>query len=271
MSRLRADLHTHSTCSDGTESPEALLHLAKEKNLFGLSITDHDTFDAYTPEFFSLAEKSGIEILVGAEISSRLNGESVHILAYDFNVNSFSFIAFVQRAQSMRIARNKRILQKLQGLGIDIDPTFLTSRSIIGRPHIAKILIDRKVVKNMKEAFEYYLGDGAKAFVPGDRPSPLEVIREVHRAGGKAFIAHPHLMHRNLFSQLLHYPFDGIECYYARFSRQQEKPFVDIAKNKKMLMSGGSDFHGSIKPLNALGASWVNKETFYQIKNERSN
>jgi len=268
LSHTRADLHTHSTCSDGTETPEALLHLAKEKGLFGLSITDHDTIEAYTPELFSQAKDLDIKLLVGSELSSRLNGESVHILAYNFDINSSSFQNFMQKIQSQRLSRNKRILEKLKALEIEIDSELLKKSAVIGRPHIAKILIDKKIVRNMKEAFEFYLKDGGKAYVPGERPSPMEVIKEIHKAKGKAFIAHPHLMSKNIFSQLLHYPFDGIECYYARFSKEMEKPFLDIAEKKGMLISGGSDFHGSIKPLNALGCSWVDDKTFALIKDE---
>ena len=107
---MRADLHTHSTCSDGTETPQALLHLAKEKELFGLSITDHDTLEAYTPEFLVLAKKLGIRIIVGSEISSLLDDYNVHILAYGFDYANEGFKSFLESIQHSRRDRNKKIM-----------------------------------------------------------------------------------------------------------------------------------------------------------------
>lgn len=262
---MRADLHIHSTCSDGTETPENILRMVKEKEFFGLSITDHDTSAAYTPEFFKLADKLKLKVLVGAELSSTLDDHNVHILAYDFDHEDPSFCKFIESIQKSRYKRNVKILENLKKLGIFIDPTLLEKSVVIGRPHIAQALIEKGIVNNIKEAFEIYLKEGAKAYYPGLRPHSQKVIEEIHKAKGKAFIAHPHLTPKRILEKLLHLPFNGIECYYARFPRDKEKAYLDIAKKKRWLISGGSDFHGHIKPLNALGASWVDEETFNKI------
>lgn len=262
---MRADLHIHSTCSDGSKTPEQLLHLAKEKGLFGLSITDHDTIEAYTYEFFDLAKKLELKVIVGAEISSLLDDYNAHILAFDFDYKDEGFKSFLESIQKTRRDRNRKILEKFQKLGISIDPTFLDKSAVIGRPHFAQILIEKGFVSNIKEAFEIYLKEGAKAYYPGLKPSSQKVIDQIHKAGGKAFIAHPHLTPKSILTKLYHLPFDGIECYYARFSSDKEEPFLKIARKKGWLVSGGSDFHGDIKPTNNLGASWVDEETFNRI------
>jgi len=263
---MKADLHVHSTCSDGTFTPFEILDLAKKAGLTGLSITDHDTFSAYTPEFFEKAEQLNLEILVGTEISSRMDNENVHILAYDFDIEDQGFNQFFSLMQKKRQDRNREILIKLKKSGIDIDPVFLEESPVIGRPHIAKKLIDMGIVSTISQAFDQYLKGGGCAYSPGMRPTPIEVIEQVHKAKGKAIIGHPHLGKQKILNKLYDLPFDGIECYYARFTRDKEEPFLTIAKKKNWLITGGSDFHGTIKPKSILGSSWVEEEDFRKLK-----
>lgn len=263
---MKADLHIHSTCSDGTNTPEEILYLAKEKGLFALSITDHDTIAAYTPDFFSKAKELELDILVGVELSCQIGKENVHILAYNFDLKDESFKTFIQEIQEGREERNKRILQKLKGLGIDIDPHFLEKKVLIGRPHIAQVLIEQNIVRDMKEGFDVYLKEGGKAYVSGTKPILARAIEMVHQAKGLALIAHPHILKKRVLKKLLDLPFDGLECYYGNFPYYIEKPFYEIAQKKKWLISGGSDFHGAIKPHNPLGCSWVNEENYRKLK-----
>jgi 3',5'-nucleoside bisphosphate phosphatase len=187
-------------------------------------------------------------------------------LGYCFDLTHKGFRFFIEQIQKNREQRNHKILENLSLLGINIDPKLLFTKSIIGRPHIAQMLVEKKVVRNLQEAFDLYLKEGAKAYHSGIVPTPQQVIENIHEANGKAIIAHPHVVKSSILQNLYDLPFDGIECYYARFSSDREKPFIKIAKKKNWLITGGSDFHGSIKPRNALGSSWIDEKEFNLLR-----
>ena len=257
----RADLHCHSTCSDGTSTPSEILHLAKEKGLNGIAITDHDTLDAYTKDLFKKAESIGIKLFVGVEFSTRYKGYPVHLLGYDLQKTP-EILAFCEMHQERRQSRNRAILEKLKRLSIVIDEKELGSPKdrTIGRPHIAEILLKKGLVSSIQEAFDSYIGEGKPCFEPGDSVTPEETIQKIHKAGGKAFIAHPHLVRKgSVLNALLEMPFDGIECYYGRFHNHEQR-WLKLAEEKGWLVSGGSDFHGAIKPHIELGCSWTPEE-----------
>lgn len=267
----RADLHIHSTCSDGTCTPEEILLLAKQIGLFGLSITDHDSIDAYTPTFLSRAQELEIEILPGIEVSSEFSYENHHILGYGFDLSYEPFITFVKKIQKYRHDRNEQIFDKLDQKGIKIDRNSLYEKShphVVGRAHIAMKLVEMGIVPTFQKAFDLYLKQDACCYATGKRYSSKEVIESIHSAKGKAVLAHPHLIKRKTALALLQLPFDGIEVYYAKFPLSQEKPWEKLAEKKGLLKTGGSDFHGTIKPLNSLGCSWVLKDIFDKLRGE---
>jgi hypothetical protein len=258
------DLHTHTTFSDGTFSPKELIESAKEKELSGLSITDHDTIDAY----YHLP-KIDFLIGIGAEFSCFFKDESIHILGYDFHLDHPSIKALIQKHILRRKKRNLQILKNLKSFGIDISEeelyTTFTDRTV-GRPHIAMLMIQKGHVVDMDRAFREYLAEGKKAYAQGEMISCEETIDAIHDAEGKAFIAHPHLIKRpKIFKALLNLKFDGIEAYYAKFPQSDVDRFLAICKEKKLLFSGGSDFHGQNKVFNQLGSSFVYEEIFHQI------
>jgi len=138
--------------------------------------------------------------------------------------------------------------------------------NVVGRPHIAFFLEKKGVVSSFQEAFEKYLREGASCYVLGDKFTSEEVIGYIHAAGGKAVLAHPHFLKKmKLKSALLSLPFDGIECYYAYFPLHVEKTWLALAEKKKWITTGGSDYHGSVKPQNLLGGSWVGWESFQKL------
>ncbi|MDN3506545.1 MAG: PHP domain-containing protein [Simkaniaceae bacterium] len=260
MMNFRADLHCHSTCSDGTMSPIELIALAKEVGLSGISITDHDTISAYA-EAIPAAKEAGLALGPGVEFSSVDEGLSVHVLAYDFDLESPELLALCQRHVKRREDRNRRIIEKLKARGLPIE-----EEGIKGRPHIALALIKKGYASSVQDAFNRLIGDGKPCFDPGAPISTDETISVIHKAGGKAFIAHPHLLRNpKLGEKLLEKPFDGIECYYSKCPPNQEQRWVKVAQEKRLLMSGGSDFHGAIKPGIPLGCSWVDETTFMEI------
>ncbi len=270
MNAFRADLHCHSNCSDGSLSPEELINHAIEIGLNGLSITDHDTVDAYK-DAMNFAARHQFNLIPGVEFSASHKGHSVHILGYAFHLGHPSLISFCERHSIRRRDRNREIIGKLNKLEIKITEEDLFSvakipRSI-GRPHIAQVMLAKGYVETAQEAFRRYLGEGKLAYAPGQLFSIEETLGVIHEAHGLAVIAHPHLInHQKVFRDLLEMNFDGIECFYSRFQQVQNERWVQIAQKKGWLMTGGSDFHGEIKPAVHLGCSWVDETTFQVLK-----
>lgn len=264
---FRADLHCHTTFSDGSMTPEQLLIHAKEIGLSGISITDHDTIEAYAVAP-AIAKELGLLLGNGVEFSSVFQDLSIHILGYDFDLESKAILDLCERHRNRRKDRNKAILERLSRLSMPIleEELLAMGERSIGRPHIALLMIQKGYVSTIKEAFNTYIGDGRPCFVPGDSISSEETLSVIHEGGGKAFIAHPHLLgHANKIKHLLQLPFDGIECHYGRLPPEQEKRWIKIAHEKGWLISGGSDFHGSVKEFIQLGCSWVDEESFHNI------
>ncbi len=267
---FRADLHCHSNASDGSCTPLEILHLAKEKGLSGLSITDHDTIQAYTPELFEVAKNLDIQLITGVEFSCRHKEVNVHILGYNFSLESEALNALCDRHAMRRKKRNLEILGKLTRFGMPIREEELYQlgheKRVIGRPHIAEIMLKKGYVSNFKEAFNRYIGDLRPCYSPGPIFPPEETLVTLHQAGGKAFIAHPHIIkRRKIIRDLLAMDFDGLEGYYSLLPTTFEKKWIDTANEKNWLISGGSDFHGDLKPQVYLGCSWVDKEKFDKI------
>jgi len=262
---FRADLHCHSCFSDGTQTPGELIQLAIDIQLSGLSITDHDTIASYA-EALEIAKQRSFPLLGGVEFSAFYREEPVHILGYAYCLQSGAIESLCERHKQRRKKRNEKILEKLRLLGISIDPEEVMGENFkgsFGRPHIAHVLFRRGIVHSIQQAFEVYIGEGKPAYVTGEPISVEETIELIHQGGGKAILAHPHLIKRSTtVREMLKMPFDGLECYYARFTLSQQKKWVDIAQQKKWLMTGGSDYHGATKPHSVLGSSWVGKETF---------
>lgn len=265
MNEFRADLHCHSTCSDGTVTPAEIIQLACQLNLQGLSITDHDTIAAYQ-EAFPIAQTKGLPLIPGVELSATHHQTSVHILAYSFPLHSSIIEEFCRRHFERRNLRYQKILDLLASKEMPLsleDLTLNSSTQSLGRPHIASAMVKRGYVQNIQQAFREYLGEGKCCYVPGEAFSVEETLEVIHKAGGLAIIAHPHLIEQvGIVKDLLEMPFDGIEGYYARFPASAHERWLKIGARKGWIITGGSDFHGTIKPNLPLGGSWVNAETF---------
>lgn len=254
--------------------PEELVELAIQQNLSGLSITDHDTVDAYDVAL-PLAREKGLKMISGVELSAVHNGFSVHILGYAFDLQSEVLQRFCQRHLERRLDRNRRILMRLNQYSMPVkeeelqqlpDEDLPRGKRTIGRPHIAMAMMRHGYVSSVDEAFKRYLGENKPCFEPGNSFSAEETIAVIKEAGGVAIIAHPHLIRRKrLVRQLLGLPFDGLEAYYARFHRSDEERWLQTAEQKNWIYTGGSDFHGTAKPHIQLGCSWVNEEVFQPL------
>lgn len=268
MQPFRADLHCHSTCSDGSLSPQDLIQEAISAGLQGLSITDHDTIAAYALAADS-AQQNHLALIPGVEFSATLDGTSVHLLGYSYSLSSPSIFELCKRHEIRREERNREILEKLTRLEMPLTMEEVRSAApaTVGRPHIALAMVQKGYVPNIQEAFKRFIGDGRPAFVKGSPISVEETIQVIHEAKGLAIIAHPHLIQDPaILKKLLEMPFDGIECYYARFSPESNAPWIELASKRGWLMTGGSDFHGAIKPTIPLGTAWVGEETFQRFQ-----
>ncbi|MCE5317233.1 MAG: PHP domain-containing protein [Parachlamydia sp.] len=268
MQPFRADLHCHSTCSDGSLTPQDLIQEAIAAGLQGLSITDHDTIAAFALATSS-AQQNHLALIPGVEFSAMLDGTSVHLLGYAFSLSSPAILELCKRHEIRREERNNEILEKLSRLGLPLTMEEVRSAvpATVGRPHIALAMVQKGYVPNIQDAFKRFIGDGRPAFARGRPISVEETIAVIHEAKGMAIIAHPHLIQDPaILKKILEMPFDGIECYYARFSLESNAPWIELASKRGWLMTGGSDFHGAVKPTIPLGASWVAEETFQRLQ-----
>lgn len=267
MSEFRADLHCHTTSSDGTLTPKEIVDEAIRVGLQGLSITDHDTVDAYKTAI-PYAEQKGIELISGVEFSTQHLGENIHILGYSFQVDHPKIVELCQFHKNRRVDRFFSILKLLQEKGFPLQEVdFDLTDGSIGRPHLARALMQGGYVSSIKEAFRLYLGDGKNCYVSCPSLSTEETIQVIKEAKGFAVLAHPQLVTKQpVLLDLLQLNFDGIEAYYANMPPQREKPWEKIGKHRDWLITGGSDFHGANKPHISLGASWVGEEIFDQLK-----
>jgi len=264
-----ADLHCHTTESDGLLTPTELVHLASELGLKGVGITDHDTIAGWKE-----AEKAGVDdqirILRGIELSAEWQGKEVHILGY-FVDGSSSYLD--EQLRGLRKAREHRMLEILdrleaQKIHISVGEVrkFVHGESI-GRPHIAHALMERGYVKSISEGFDRYIGLGAPAYVPRYKLTPEEGINIIREANGVAVLAHPgvHRLEGGI-PEWVKMGLQGIEVLHSEHKLDDEKRYHAIAQQYNLLTTGGSDFHGEgIKPGVVLGGWGVPIDILDQI------
>ena len=254
------DLHTHSLYSDCSHSPQELVALGVQNNLQCLALTDHDTVEGVTA-MLQYGQEHSLHVISGVEISTILREHTVHILGYGFDVASTTLLNWLRPLQNGRAMRNQAILAKLHGLGIDISENELLAVSghgQTGRPHFARLLVERGVVNNFDEAFNQYLGRHKLAWAPRFSYSTSEAIAMIHQSGGIAVLAHPGMLHPDirviaaLVQEMVTQGLDGLETYYPAHSRQLRLKLINLAKHYGLLVTGGSDFHGLTRPAHPL-------------------
>ncbi len=246
-STLRADLHVHSTFSDGAFTPSELMEMAAELKLTALSITDHDAIGGLG-EGLRKGREVGIELVPGVEISAGVGSHEVHILGYYFDPDHDELNDKLLHFQSLRLERIRRMLEQLAGLGILIDYDYVLTvagEGAVGRPHVAKALVEYGYVGTMSEAFDKLIGDDKPGYVSRNRTSPQEAIALIHRAGGVACWAHPGLEnHDEWLDGFVALGLDGLEIIHPEHSPGDEARYRAMAAHRGLLITGGSDFHG---------------------------
>lgn len=259
------DLHSHSTASDGTFAPADVARLAKESGLVAFALTDHDTI-AGLAEASAAAKELGVEFLPGIEISCEVpRPATMHMLGYGVDVNSPSLVELTNQLQSGRDDRNPRIIKKLNELNVAISMEEIEAEAggdVVGRPHIAAVLLRKGYISSIKQAFDKYLGQGAPAYFDRDRPTPKRGIELIRQSGGLPFLAHPVQLRPENDAQLERTVKDlvdlglaGMEVIHSDHDAALFEKYSLLADRYGLLKSGGSDFHGTNKKDIQLGTA----------------
>ena len=243
----------HSTFSDGEWTPEAVVRDAVSRKLTAIALTDHDTIDGL-PDARRAAADTGLRIVPGIELSSDYGGTSLHVLGYFVNDECPEFRERLELARAARDARNPKIIARLNELGIkiSIDQVEALADGVIGRPHIARVLVDIGAAKDVRTAFDLFLGEKGKAYFPKRRIPPRAAFKWIHDAGGVAVIAHPrtlrykmpNLKYGDCLGRWALEGLDGVECHYSGHDPATTKELLLVAKRLNLAVTGGSDFHG---------------------------
>lgn len=254
--RNRVDFHVHSYVSDGTVSPTEVVKLAAEAGMVAMALTDHDTVDG-VEEALKAGKEYGIKVVPGIELSADYKGSDLHILGLNVDYVNEKFREKVGVCRDSRHNRNLKMIEKLKECGFDISWEIMVERfgsKSITRAHFAKYLIDEGYVANKDEAFNKYLNPGCPCYVSRVKVTPFEAIDIIKEAGGHPVLAHPLLYKmpydrlESVIVMLKDHGLEGIEGRYA-LNKVEDNVFMDkLAKRHGLKMTGGSDFHGSIKP-----------------------
>ncbi len=253
-SGLITELHCHTRASDGTLTPSELVELAANRNIRVLSITDHDTVAAHD-EASEACQRYRIQFIRGIEVSSLADQGEVHVLGYGVKPTDSRTIERILALRDARDGRAKAMVAKLHALGIPVSYDrikTLAGDAMVGRPHVAKALLEGGWVAARQEAFDHYLAEGKPAFVPHQGLTPAEAIELIHTAHGIAVVAHPALFAGDpdrLLASLLPHGLDGVEVYYPMHTSEQVAHYAAFAKTHGLIATGGSDFHGFVGDL----------------------
>lgn len=255
MIQKNIDLHCHSYYSDGTFSPQELVTEAKRKGLSALALTDHDTIEGLK-EFEFAGKQQHFETITGIEFAAEyksFGNEDIHIVGLGFSPSSKILSERVNKIVEEREIRNQKMIQACNRIGIPIcyeDLKKVAQGNIITRAHFSAVLIQKKIVRNTKEAFEKYLSEDRPAFVQRKILTPAECIETIKKSGGVSVLAHATLYHMNmqqiylLAEELKSYGLTAIETDYSSYTSEQSTQLKKIADKLDLLYSGGSDFHG---------------------------
>ena len=258
------DLHTHSTCSDGTFSVKELIDRAHEKGLAAIALTDHDTVEGIDEAVRYAAEKyPDLEVIPGIELSTESDGREVHIVGLFIDNHDKDFVGSLGAFIDSRTTRNKKMCQKLsEEAGIPISYEELEKEypdTVITRAHFAKFMVEKGYVNSRAEVFDRYIGDHCPYYVGREKITPEDAVRSILKAKGVPVFAHPILCRLSddrleaLVSRLKDAGLVGIEAIYSTYERRDEVQIKELAKKYDLLVSGGSDFHGANKPDIDLG------------------
>ncbi len=266
---MKADLHVHTTASDGTDSPEEVVAKAASIGLGCLAITDHDTIKGIKPAI-EAGKKYKVEIIPAVELSAEYDGKETHILGYMIDVENQALNSKLSFLCTARENRIYDILRSLKKINIDLDfdrVSEIAGGGSIGRPHIAMAMIEQGIVSTLDEAFGLYIGEGKPGFIPRYKLSTAQAVKIIRNAGGVAVLAHPgDSFDEKLISSLIKEGVQGIEAHHPSHKPETSELYVKICKSYGLVATGGSDYHGEGRNSNFLGSCTVDGQTVDRLK-----
>jgi predicted metal-dependent phosphoesterase TrpH len=267
------DLHTHSNRSDGTLSPAEVVRLAAERDLAGIALTDHDTFEGLD-EAAATADELGLELVPGIEFSAEYDGASLHILGYWVDPDDGAIDDELRRLTETRERRGELIVEKLRALGFDISfdrVRALAAGRTIARPHIANAMVEAGIVATEQEAFDRYISDGGAAYVPKHALEPLEALRLITQAGGACVLAHPGMwkgsdtVPEDLIERMAGAVMAGLEVWHPDHAPEMRRGYAALAGRLGLVATSSSDCHGERYGYR-LGSERTDRPTFDELK-----
>ncbi|MBQ4522918.1 MAG: PHP domain-containing protein [Lachnospiraceae bacterium] len=267
------DLHVHSNASDGTYTPTEVILAAKQAGLSAIALTDHDTV-AGIQEAKEAAKIQNIELIVGSEFSCHYQNTEIHILGFFLDETNEELLTNFRILVENRKKRNLSMIEKFNLKGIPITLEMLYAGNpdtVITRAHFARALLELGIVSSKDQAFQKYLNSNCPFYVPRPKLDPKEIISVIKKAGGMAFLAHPMLYHlgyqqvSSMLDSLIEYGLEGVEVYHSSNHALESSYLKSMALSKNLLISGGSDFHGSNKPDIAIGKGRGNLFVPYEV------
>ncbi len=274
IKKNKVDLHIHTTASDGYYSPQEVIKKATAAELNIISITDHDTVDAIDEAKY-YADKVGIEIITGIELSAEYDNREVHILGYFFDHKDKNFLEAIDNFKKSRFERVLKFITKLNenGIMITIDDVIANSNSSsLGRPHIAQAIISKGYASSFYEVFSKFLGNNSSYYVKKDFLAPETAFELINRAGGISIIAHPGAISESTAKHFIKLGVNGFEVNHPSHSSLQKKYFKDLVMKNNLIATGGSDFHGGKRSdENNLGNYYLSTTEFSFIRDRVRN
>ena len=281
MNHRIVDLHVHSTESDGTFSPTELVTEAKRTGLSAFALTDHDTCSGVS-KAMPCVTSAGIELIPGIELSTDYHGKEVHIVGLYIDIENEQLLKKTAEYRKCRSERNALMVEALRKEGLSITMEELVAENpdcVITRANIARFLYEHGQIKSVREAFDRYIGDHCKCYVGRLKVASTDAVRLIKEAGGTAILAHPLLYGlsntnlQKMIDELKPVGLDGLEAIYSTYTTGEEQLMKRLARENGLLISGGSDFHGSNKPDIALGKGrghlYIPYTVLTDIKNHR--
>jgi predicted metal-dependent phosphoesterase TrpH len=245
----RADLHTHSNCSDGLLSPTALVELAASRGVQVLALTDHDSTEGLPEALEAASRYPGFTLIPGVEMSTDVPGSEVHVLGYFLDLKDGRLQEELARLRSLRRDRGRRMVEKLRDMGVDISwerVQAIADGGAVGRPHVAQALLEKGCIASVQEAFERYIGRNGPAYVEREKMTPAEAVAFLHQRRALPVLAHPREMEdlEGMLPALQETGLAGMEVYYQDYDEASIERLLRIARRHGLLPTGGSDYHG---------------------------
>jgi predicted metal-dependent phosphoesterase TrpH len=256
----RADLHIHSTASDGKLAPADVVREAAGRGLNFIALADHDSIDGIAPALAAASAFPGLKVIPAVEISTDIAEGEIHMLGYFIDYNDPEFNAALDRFKKSRLQRGQKMVAKLEKLGINIDwqrVMEIAGTSTIGRPHIAQAMLEKGYITSFKQAFDKYLGRNRPAYVEREKMTPGEAVGLIIKAKGLPVLAHPLTLPdpEAITKELKAGGLVGIEAYYDGYTPEEVSRLLALARRHELLVTGGSDYHGLDATETAIGGA----------------